>query len=93
MRAAGAVAPGAGRVDAECAVAARAGHVGLGHKGRRAVHVGGAQGAAGRERRVGLAQTGRAGADDDGRVVGACDVNFDSGIAQCAIAHLNCVNE
>ena len=52
-------------------------HSGLHHKRRRTVDIGGGQFAAGVKHRIGLGQTGRAGAGDHGRVVGAGDGHRD----------------
>ena len=67
------VAPSACCVDAELAKTVAACHIRLHHKGRRAVHIGGAQAAAGAQTDcvVGLGQAGCAGSGDHGRVVGA----------------------
>ena len=50
-------------------VAVVAGNAGLRHKGVGAVHIGGAQAAAGAQYRIGLRQAGCAGAGDDCRIV------------------------
>ena len=86
----GGESPGAGCIDAERAVGANRGA--LRHKGRRAVHVGDAQSAAGGERSVGFSQHDH-GRRQDCWMVEAFDFHGRGGPADCPVTQLNGVSE